>query len=314
MTEMTLFGGNSLVSAELLKSLQDMNTNLVGSAGGGNRISIRGMRFRQYAGGEQVAVSKDDAMNIVILNAARISRTYFEGTYDPDNPAPPSCWSVDTQTPAPEVPADQRMSDKCATCPMNIKGSANSGTGRACRFNQRLAVAIEGELDKVYQLQLPATTIFGDAKGAQMGMQAYARFLQAHNTPAIAVVTQMSFDTDAETPKLFFKAVRPLKEDELRVAIDVKDSPEAINAITLTVSQTDGVKKAEPKGSKPFNAYKDKIEIEEEPKAKTKAKAKPVEVEDEGEIEEPVKVTKKAAPKAQAADHDLASIVDEWDD
>jgi len=308
MTEMTLFGGNSLISADLLKSLQDMNTNLAGSVGGGNRISIRGMRFRQYAGGEQVAVSKDDAMNIVILNAARISRTYYEGTYDPDNPAPPSCWSADTQVPAPEVPADQRMSDKCATCPMNIKGSANGGSGRACRFNQRLAVAIEGDMDKVYQLQLPATSIFGEAKGnTPMGMQAYARFLQAHNTPAIAVVTQMSFDVNAETPKLFFKAVRPLNEAELRGAIDVKDSPEAIKAITLTVSQTDGVKKSAPKGSKPYNPYKEKIEVDEEPKAKVKAK--PV----DEEIEEP-KVTKKTAAREQVVNNDLASIVEEWDD
>ena len=313
MSEMTLFGGNSLVNSDLLKSLQDMNTNLAGSVGGGgNRISIRGMRFRQYAGGEQVAVSKDDAMNIVILNAARISRTYFEGKYDPDNPAPPACWSTDTQAPSPEVPAEQRMSDKCATCPMNIKGSGQ-GDSRACRFNQRLAVAIEGELDKVYQLQLPATSIFGDAKGAQMGMQAYARYLQAHNTPAIAVVTQMSFDTNAETPKLFFKPVRPLTEAELRVAIDAKDSEDAIKAITLTVSQTDGVKKAEPKGSKPFNAYKDKIEIEEEPEA-PKAKAKPAAIEPD-EVEEPVRAPKKSAPKAApAADNDLAGIVDEWDD
>ena len=91
MSEMTLFGGNSLVSSDLLKSLQDMNSNLAGGVGGGgNRISIRGMRFRQYAGGEQVAVAKDDARNIVILNAARISRTYFKGTYDPDNPAAPA--------------------------------------------------------------------------------------------------------------------------------------------------------------------------------------------------------------------------------
>ncbi|CAB4156065.1 hypothetical protein UFOVP1064_36 [uncultured Caudovirales phage] len=307
MSEMTLFGGNSLVNSDLLKSLQDMNTNLAGSVGGGgNRISIRGMRFRQYAGGEQVAVSKDDAMNIVILNAARISRTYFAGKYDPDNPTPPACWSTDTQVPSPEVPAEQRMSDKCSTCPMNIKGSGQ-GDSRACRYNQRLAVAIEGELDKVYQLQLPATSIFGEAKGSQMGMQAYARYLQAHNTPAIAVVTQMSFDTNAETPKLFFKPVRPLTEPELRVAVGAKDSAEAIKAITLTVTQTDGVQKAAPKGSKPYNPYKENIEVEEAPKPKPKAKAEP-------EFEEPVVASKKAAPKAQAADNDLASIVDEWDD
>lgn len=298
MSEMTLFGGNSLVSADLLKSLQDTNSTLAGGLGGGNRLSIRGMRFRQYAGGEQIAVSKDDSMNIVILNAARISRTYFEGVYDPDTPAAPSCWSVDTQTPAPEVPADQRMSDKCATCPMNIKGSSNGGTGRACRFNQRLAVAIEGELDKVYQLQLPATSIFGEAKASQMGMQAYARYLQSHNTPIIAVVTQMSFDEDSETPKLFFKAVRPLDEPELRTAIEAKDSDEAIKAITMSVNQTAGGKKEEPKAAA---------------KAVTKAKPKPAEVE-EDEVEEPVKVAKKPAPKVAPADNDLASLAEEWDD
>ena len=146
-----------------------------------------------------------------------------------------------------------------------------------------------------------------------MGMQAYARFLQAHNTPAIAVVTQMSFDVNAETPKLFFKAVRPLAEAELRVAIEAKDSEEAIKAITLTVSQTDGVKKAAPKGSKPYNPYKENIEVEEEPKPK--AKAKPVVVEeDEEEVVEPAKVTKKPAPKAQVVDNDLASLAEEWDD
>jgi len=104
-----------------------------------------------------------------------------------------------------------------------------------------------------------------------------------------------------------------LAENELRVAIEAKDSPEAIKAITLTVAQTDGVKKAEPKGSKPYNPYKENIEVEEEqeePKPKVKAKAKPVEPD---EVEEP-KVVKKAAPKAQVADNDLASIVDEWDD
>lgn len=307
MSEMTLFGGNSLISPDLLKQLQDMNTTLAGSVGGSARISIRGGRFRQIVGGEQVAVSKDDTMNIVILNAARISRTYYEGTYDPENPTPPACWSVDTQSPAPEVPAEQRKSDKCATCPMNIKGSGQ-GDSRACRFNQRLAIAAEGELDKVYQLQLPATSIFGDGKGGTMGMQAYARHLQAHKTPAIAVVTQMYFDTNAETPKLFFKPVRALNEAELRIALEAKDSEDAIKAITLTVSQTDGVtkEKKEPKGSKAFNPYREEIEVE-----KPKAKAKPVEPE---EVEEPVKVVKKTAAKASPVDNDLASIVDEWDD
>ena len=297
MSELTLFGGkgNALVNSDLFKSLQDMNKTLAGGAGGGGkRISIRGMRFREYDGGEQVNVSKEDSLNMVIVNAAPISRTYYEGTYDPENPAPPKCWSVDTQAPAKEVPADQRMASKCADCKMNIKGSGQ-GESRACRFQQRLAVTLEGKPDEVYQLQLPATSVFGEQKDGKMPMQAYAKFLNSHNTPIIAVVTQAYFDVNAETPKLFFKPVRPLDEAELRQAVDMKDSEAAIKAITLTVSQTDNVQKKE--------------KVADKPKA-----AKPaVEDDDEEVIEEPKKTTaKKAAPVVEEAD--LASIVDNWDD
>ena len=72
-------------------------------------------------------------------------------------------------------------------------------------------------------------------------MQAYALHLKAHKTPSIAVVTTMTFDENSDTPKLFFKAESPLNEDELNQAVAMKDSEDAIEAITLTVSQTDGV-------------------------------------------------------------------------
>ena len=296
MSELTLFGGkgNALVNSDLFKSLQEMNKTLAGGAGGGGkRISIRGMRFREYDGGEQVNVSKEDSLNMVIVNAAPISRTYYEGTYDPENPTPPKCWSVDTQAPAKEVPADQRMASKCADCKMNIKGSGQ-GESRACRFQQRLAVTLEGKPDEVYQLQLPATSVFGEQKDGKMPMQAYAKFLNSHNTPIIAVVTQAYFDVNAETPKLFFKPVRPLDEAELRQAVEMKDSEAAIKAITLTVSQTDNVQKKE--------------KVAEKPKA-----AKPPVEDDEEVIEEPKKTTaKKTAPVVEESD--LASIVDNWDD
>ena len=74
-----------------------------------------------------------------------------------------------------------------------------------------------------------------------MGMQAYAKYLKAHKTPSIAVVTQITFDENSATPKLLFKAVRPLSEEELQQAVASKDSEDAIKAITLTVSQTDKV-------------------------------------------------------------------------
>jgi hypothetical protein len=298
MTDMTLFKGNALVNSDLFKSLQDMNKTLAGGASGSSkRISIRGMRFREYNGGEQVNVSKEDWMNLVIVNAAPISRTYYEGTYDAENPTPPKCWSTDTQAPSQDVPVEHRMASKCADCKMNIKGSGQ-GESRACRFAQRLAVTLEGKPEDVYQLQLPATSVFGEQKDGKMPMQAYAKFLNSHNTPIIAVVTQAYFDVNAETPKLFFKPVRPLNEEELNAAVAAKDSPEAIKAITLTVSQTDGVKaKDKPKAAAPTASAKKVVPVED----------------DEEVIDEPKKTTTKKAT-VEVADNDLASIVTDWDD
>ena len=62
----------------------------------------------------------------------------------------------------------------------------------------------------MYQLQLPATSIFGkDKKG--MGMQQYVAFLN-QGAPSIGVITKMYFDEDSAVPKLFFKPERPSKK------------------------------------------------------------------------------------------------------
>lgn len=295
MGEMTLFGGNNpLANSDLFKSLQDMNKTLSGGVGSaGKRLSIKGGKFRLFVDGEQVSVSKSDTMNMVVVNAASISRTYYEGTYDPNSTSPPVCWSVDTKTPAPDVPADQRKAARCADCPMNVKGSG-ANNGRACRFNQRLAITLEGKPDEVYQLQLPATSIFGEAKGGDMGMQAYAKFLDAHNTPIIAVMTEMRFDEDAETPKLFFKPVRPLTGDELEAAVAAKDSEDAVKAITLTVSPTGG-KKDSAAGTKSYNPAKEKIIVDDE-------------------VEEPKKAEAKKAAPPPTDKSNLSALVSEWDD
>lgn len=299
MSEMTLFGGgNPLANSDLFKSLRDMNKTLAGgSGGGGKRISIKGNKFRLFVDGEQVSVSKDDHLNIVVVNVAPISRTYYEGTYDPNNTAAPTCWSADTKTPSPDVPAEQRKASRCTDCPMNVKGSGQ-GDSRACRYNQRLAITLEGKPDEVYQLQLPATSLFGDGKNGKMPMQAYAKFLDAHNTPIIAVMTKMSLDENSETPKLFFSPVRPLTEEELNEAVAVKDSEDAIKAITLTVAQTDGTKKKDSAaGTKSYNPAKEKIIVD-----------------DEDEIEEPKKVEAKKSTPAADPKASVSALVAEWDD
>ena len=186
------------------------------------RLSIRDKKFNDV----------EDSVSCVIVNAASISRTYYQSDFDPEKVGAPTCWSADTQTPSEDVPEDQRQAARCLDCKQNIRGSGY-GSSRACRFSQRLAVVMDDELGAVYQLRLPATSIFGQTKDGNMPMQAYARFLKDHDTPAIAVVTQIYFDANSGTPKLFFKPSRPLEDEELQVVSKMIDHPDTIKAITL---------------------------------------------------------------------------------
>ena len=293
MSEMTLFskGGNTLPAH--LKNLQlDATTKaLMGGSGngGGKRISIRGNVFRMMVDGKEIAQNEDRAMNIIIAAAnANVSRTFYAGTYQEGQAMAPTCWSNDGVTP--DIKSEQPQASKCASCQQNIKGSGQ-GDSRACRFSQRLAVLLENDIrGDIYQLTLPAQSIFGAAENGKMPLQSYAKFLGSHGLPVTAVVTEMRFDTASATPRLTFKAVRPLNEEELAMTQDKGQSAEAKSAIAATAAQLDGATKAEFVRPAAVEA----------PKAEPKVEAEAV------ETAEPTKRTKKAAPK------DVADILDDW--
>tara|TARA_R110000850_G_scaffold40108_5_gene103461 strand:- start:3655 stop:4578 length:924 start_codon:yes stop_codon:yes gene_type:complete len=297
----SLFENNALVNSDLYKSLQDTNDKLGGgSFGTTRRISLKGGKFRNLVNGDQVSVSNNDTLNVVIIDAAPVSRTFYDGEYNPEVVTAPTCWSSDTDKPDDNVDAPQ--ASRCADCEQNVKGSGK-GESRACRYSQKIAVSLEEDMDNVYQMQLPATSIFGDTKEGKMPMQAYARFLKAHNTPVIAVVTEMKFDENSSVPKLFFSPSRPLEEVELNKAVASVESDATKNAIEMRVFDTD-------KNKKP----KEEVVVERVPRKK---KAAPVleEVEEAEEVEEPAKkVSKKVEETPPEEDKKLSSLMSQWDD
>lgn len=304
MTAMTLFGKPSKALAILGGVEDSLTSTIAGGGGGSRRISIKGGVFREIVGGKEVRVSEDRAINVVLINAAPVSRMFFAGTYTEGEVTKPTCWSSDTQRPDAAVPVEQRQSQFCKDCPQHIKGSGQGET-RACRFQQRIAVMLDGELDKreVYQVTLPATSVFGDTDGKKMPLQAYGRHLKAYNTPAISIITEMRFDTASPTPKLVFKPVRELEEHELEIAVEMQKHEDTIRAITMNVSQMDGV----------IPAPKVEAKKVEAPAPKAAPKAEKVEAEEV--VEEPKKVVKKsAAAPVQDEKTDLSAVVDEWDD
>lgn len=315
--DIDVFKSNPLVAGGLFDRFMDSTKKLVGGGSSSRRISLKGSRFRLIVGGEQVSVSKSDTMNVIVVDAANVARTYYEGTYDPEKTSKPVCWSHDTNVPAPEVPADQRQATHCAKCPMNVKGSGQ-GNSRACRFSQRIAVMLEGELDKIYQLQIPAASIFGQADGNKLPLQAYAKYLAEHNTPIQGVVTSMYFDENSESPKLFFKPARMVDGDETAALLGHIDGDEVKKALTMTVSQTDRSDAPAPDNAKVVGKTAGIViedpedEEEEAPKPKAK-KVAPVE-EDDDEVEEPKVVATKKAKAEPQKEGKLADLMADWGD
>ena len=165
---------------------------------------------------------------------------------------------------------------------------------RACRFSQRLAVLLANDLEgDVFQLSLPAKSIFGAGEPGKWPLQTYAKMIGSKGVPITAVVTEMRFDTDESTPKLTFKPARVLTADEHTLVVKQGASDDAQRAITMTVAQAAGVKDVADNGF---------FTPDPQPEAPAPV-AEPT--------KEPTKRAKKEEP---APKKDLTTILDEWDD
>ena len=201
------------------------------------RLSIRGGTFTDIADGQENPLG--DTVNVIIVDAAPVSRSYFGNEFDPNKSTAPVCWSDDTQRPSSNVSEDNLQARRCMDCTQNVRGSGENG-GRACRFQQRLAVVFEEDLEEIYQLQIPASTIFGRVVNGNMGRQAYARRLASHDMSILAVVTNIRFDEDSVVPKLYFKPVRPVDVDmgiKLSEMVVHEDTKRAITSFVPVTSE-----------------------------------------------------------------------------
>lgn len=273
--ELSLFKGNL---PEYLKNrgLSATTRALMGSSQN-KRISIKGGVFRMMVGGQETAKSDERNMNVVVVAASpHVGRTFYAGKYVEGEQLPPSCWSSDGIRPDSGVESPQ--STTCADCPQNIAGSGEKNS-RACRYSQRLAVVLANDFNgDVFQLTLPATSIFGKPENGKMPLQAYVKYLAAHGVNIEDVVTEMRFNTDAAVPTLTFSPVRPLEEHEHNVCSLKAQTQEAKSAITMTVAQTDGVV-AKPKAALPKPAAQeaeDPPPTKRAPKKQEEAPAKPI--------------------------------------
>jgi hypothetical protein len=328
MSNVALFNPSQVPSFVRKGELSDIAKALAGGGAGqsGERISIKGGVFRLLSGGKEIAAIEERYLDVVIVKAApKVARTFYMKKYDGETAASPDCWSNDGETP--DAKSKNPQSDTCNGCTQNIAGSG-TGNSRACRYQQRLAVVLANDIEgSVKQLALPATSLFGKEVGEDRPLQAYARWLVAQGVDPSTVVTRMKFDTKAEAPKLFFKAMRWLTDEEYAEATKQGESEDAKRAVVMNVAAQDSVAPANPLGGtppkasigkRPANTHGDidaVPDIDDEPpapapKASKTPKTAPVADADE----EPTVKKEEKKPSAVPGKKDLASVVADWDD
>lgn len=265
--------------------------------------------FKRIVNGEQVGNAIRGEFNCIIVDALpKVSRTFYAGKYDPNaKPTLPDCWS--NLGDKPEVNAPNKQAKNCADCAQNIKGSGENG-GRACRFQRRIAIQLVGDpTGEVYQFNVPAKSLFGKGNGNVHPFESYVKYLLANGEAPDTVVTNISYDLNADSMELLFTPLRGLTDEEYDRVVEAQNDPDTKKYIQLTVAQVDGATKA-------ANPVKQEEPEEEEPAPAPKV-VRSDEPDDEDEvIDEPVKrsAAKSAPAVTPAAKADLASVLNDWAD
>lgn len=224
-------------------------------------LSYEGKAWSIVLNGEKTRLERKDAdgetapvtvFKAVILDyGKRRGRAYYEGAYDPSKPGSPLCSSDDGLVPDKHI-AEPRSS-KCETCPMAVKGSKVTESGKAiaaCSQHRMLAVVPAGQLNfEPLRLKISITSDWDKneemMKTGWFAFNNYTDFLRSKGVQhTAALVTKMKMDPDAVHPKVIFSPDRWLTAEELAVVAPIakSDKVKGLLAGSWTAAGVDGTR------------------------------------------------------------------------
>lgn len=214
---------------------------------GGDRIGLKGSRFRLIVNGKEEHVREENYLDVILLNAApAVSRAYYAQAYKQGENQAPACYSADGIVPCADAKSIQN--DKCATCPQNIKGSkiADGNQYKACGYFRRLVIMLAGDTEhrRVYKLDVKSQGLWGEGAKFNDGSEAFAlnEYLKAVSNRGLdlgLVVTRLSFDTNSSTPKLLFRPSRFVDAAELTAVQSLVGTDEVVKLAEVTMATVD---------------------------------------------------------------------------
>lgn len=259
-----------------VSSANELTAN-VGS-GGFPVMSIKGKVFTLVKNGERETLMNPNdpdevatSINVVLLKAnPNLSKVWYAKQFVEGSDAKPDCFSNDGIAPDPSVEAPQAK--KCSVCPKNEWGSKvteDGKKGKACADSRRLAVANPDAIDDPILLRAPAATLKPLAE--------YGAELSKKNVPYSAVITKIGFDREAASPKLTFKPIGFLTEEQYeQVQKVIKE--DTVASILGKPGESPTPDSGEPQDKalpKPEAKPEPKAEEAPEPKAEAKPAKKP---------------------------------------
>lgn len=267
----------------------DLAADLTEGVGSGFAVlSIRGSKWRVKYQGEEIIVLNDDgepkpSVEVVMLKASKhVSKNYFEGDYEEGSSDSPDCSSSDGIKPDAGVPNPQNAT--CQGCQWNEWGSRITDNGKKakkCSDNRIVAVV---PADDIGNADHGGAMLLRVSPTCLADLKLFGQQLATRGIPYNAIVTRLGFDVDTSYPKLTFKAVRVLNEEQGAQVAEYFTDPDKLDQINqilgtavqpaaAPVEETPAVdtnfeeppapKKAAPKKAAPKKAAKKAAKTEE---------------------------------------------------
>lgn len=225
--DVVLFDANqSAISTRFAGMAEEIGDDLSGGVQGSYAIlAIKGSRFALKYQGTTTPITNAETGDpvgsfeaVLVKSNPFLTKQFYESGYVEGDNSPPDCFSINGKTPDPSSPKLQHTS--CAACPQNAFTKINEKTGKktkACQDNRKMAI-------------LPADDLANDLFGGPMllripaaSLKDLAMFgdtLKLRGYSYNSVRVRIGFDLTVSYPKLVFKAIRPLTDEEADQVIE----------------------------------------------------------------------------------------------
>ena len=150
------------------------------------RISMKDDRFNVLDENNTAVLSPSLQLQVIMLAENDTHIYYPKGSYDPDTPIRPTCFSDNGVTPS--VGASQPQSDLCATCPRAVwdQETPNGSLVPACDSRYKVACLVAGVQGRtLFLLSVPP--------GSRRGYEQYRKFLKTHHASPKTVITRLDY-------------------------------------------------------------------------------------------------------------------------